>query len=212
MLENYEIMENGVIKQIKIINKIKEYNKEYADKYNKYGIKGTQLAHLRLGVLIGAIGFIPKSIIDIGYGNGDFLSACSNIIPECYGNDISNYNLPNKCNFIDYNGLFKRHFDVVCFFDSLEHFPEITWIKNLDCDYIIMTVPWCHNYSNEWFKNWYHRREDEHLWHFNDKSLLNFFSEMGFDNILINNFEDTIRKNDNCKNENILAGVFKKKK
>ena len=71
MLENYELTKFGIIKQISKINF--DYGFDYSSKYNNYGEKGTQLAHLRLGTLIGAIGKIPNSIMDIGYGNGDFL-------------------------------------------------------------------------------------------------------------------------------------------
>jgi hypothetical protein len=60
--------------------------------------------------------------------------------------------------------------------------------------------------------NWYHRRPNEHLWHFNDKSLCNFFNELGYDNVYLGNFEDTIRKNNNIfPHENIISGIFKKR-
>ena len=63
----------------------------------------------------------------------------------------------------------------------------------------------------EWFKDWAHRREDEHLYHFNDKALKNFFDEMGYDCVFVSNFEDTIRKRD-IKYENILGGVLRRDK
>lgn len=208
MLDNYEKLSNGVIRQIN--RKPFQYSIEYSGKYNNYAERGRQLAFVRLGVLMGALGHIPNSILDVGYGNGDFLLACTNIIKDCNGHDITKFPLPEKCTFVD--NMFDRHYDVVTFFDALEHFEDINVIKNLNCDYIMITVPWCHYFSTEWFDKWYHRRPDEHLWHFNDVALRNFFDEIGYECLFMSNFEDTIRVNANNKDcENILGGVFKKK-
>jgi hypothetical protein len=96
---------------------------------------------------------------------------------------------------IPFHLIFDKHYDIVCFFDSLEHFDDIYIIKDLDCDYIFISVPFCHFFSEEWFLNCYYRRPNEHLWNFNDKSLYTVFNELGYDNIYLGNFEDTIRKN-----------------
>lgn len=206
-LENYVKLENGVIKQ-QNINKI-EYNYEYSNKYNNYGEKANYLSYLRLGVLLGNTNKIPNSILDVGYGNGAFLNAAKNIIPKCSGFDISGFPLPHD--IVVENSIYEKHFDVICFFDSLEHFDDINIIDKLKCEYVFISVPWCHNLSDEWFLNWYHRRPNEHLWHFNDISLVNFFKENGFECVYKSNFEDTIRKNSTCNGyPNILSAVFKK--
>ena len=45
MIKNYEILKNGLIKQINIENQIQTYDKDYVDqRYNKYGEKGPQMA------------------------------------------------------------------------------------------------------------------------------------------------------------------------
>jgi hypothetical protein len=206
-LENYEVLENGIIKQ-KNIKKI-EYNYDYSNKYNSYGEKSNYLSYLRLGVLIGSLNNIPKSILDVGYGNGSFLQCAKNTIDNCYGFDISDYPTPEGVS--KEKSIFDKHFEVICFFDSLEHFDDIKIIDKLKCDYIFISVPWCHYVSDEWFLNWYHRRPNEHLWHFNDKSLVKFFEENGFEKIYLGNFEDTVRKNSSCNGySNILSAVFKK--
>ena len=82
-------------------------------------------------------------------------------------------------------------------------------LNKLNCKYIFISLPWCHYFNDEWFNKWYHRRENEHLYHFNDKALINFFKENGYDNIYISNFEDNIRKN-NENYPNILSGIFVK--
>lgn len=208
MNENYEVLKNGVIHQKKLFSEIKKYDVDYINsRYNSYGIKGHQMSGLRLGFLISTIGRIPKSILDVGYGNGDFLSLCYNYIHDCYGYDISNYPLPNNVKFA--KNITDNFYDVICFFDALEHFESIDFIKNLNCNYVFISVPWCHYFNNEWFMDWKHRRPDEHLWHFNENSIKNFFQEMGFEMLTYSNVEDVIRTPID-ENPNILTCIFKK--
>jgi 2-polyprenyl-3-methyl-5-hydroxy-6-metoxy-1,4-benzoquinol methylase len=207
MLENYKKHNNGVIEQI---TKIKfNYNKDYINNsYNTYGELGMRMAHQRLGYLIGSLGFIPESLLDVGYGNGDFLKAASSIIPLTYGNDISTYPIPENSIFID--DPYNISVDVVTFFDVLEHFHDIYDIKLLNTKYILISVPNCHYFSDNWFDNWKHRRPEQHFWHFNEESLINFMDEIGYDVINTTNIEDTIRDN-KMDYDNILTGVFKKR-
>lgn len=209
MIENYELTPNGVIKQKKIINVLQNYDNNYVEnRYNQYGEKGPQMAGLRLGYLMSNLKEKPKSILDVGYGNGDFLKVCVQGIEKCYGNDVSGYPTPKGVEFVD--NIFNEHYDVICFFDVLEHFEDINFVKNLKCNFIYISVPWCHNFNDEWFMSWKHRREDEHLWHFNDKSIVNFFNEMGYELVVKSNVEDLIRTPID-DNENILTCIFKKK-
>ena len=207
-LTNYEKVEFGIIKQ-KNVEKIK-YNYEYSNKYDDYGENLNKLSFLRLGTLIGTINKIPKSILDVGYGNASFLKATTTIIPKCYGSDLHNtYPLPNNCKFTD--NIFEQEVEVITFFDSLEHFDDIFIIDKLKCKYIMISVPWCHFFTNEWFDNWVHRKPNEHLWHFNDKSLILFFESYGYKCIHKSNFEDSIRKRETFNNsENILSCIFEK--
>lgn len=207
MLDNYIKLPNGIIHQVNY-RKIK-YDSSYSRKYDGYGENSNYMSYLRLGVLLGNIHKTPQSILDVGYGNGSFLKACHNIIPDCYGFDISDYPTPEG--IIHVQSMYDKHFDAITFFDSLEHFDDIYEIKKLDCDYVMISVPWCHYLSDEWFSSWKHRRSNEHLWHFNDISLINFFDELGYDKIYSSNVEDTIRKDPNIKIENILTCIFKHK-
>lgn len=209
MIENYKQLSNGLIKQVSFFKEKQTYDNHYVDvRYNTYGIKGPQLSGVRLAYLITKINLTPKSILDVGYGNGDFLRACLHSIENCYGNDVSGYPIPDGAIFIE--DIFSKHFDVICFFDVLEHFEEIDFIKKLNCKYFYISLPWCHYFSDEWFTNWKHRRPDEHLWHFNEKSLTNFMEEMGYDLIDISNIEDTIRTTKESY-PNILTGIFQKR-
>jgi len=206
MLDNYEMLPNGIIRQINI-TKIK-YDFDYSNKYNSYGERSRYLSYLRYGVLIGVIQHIPTSLLDVGYGNGDFLEACKNSIPNLYGCDVSDYPIPDGCTKIQINDV---PVEVTCFFDSLEHFEDISFIKTLNTSYVYISVPWCHYLSDKWFKNWYHRRENEHIYHFNKDSLIAFFQENGYTCIYSGSHEDIIRINKTVHPlPNILSCIFKK--
>jgi len=207
-MDNYEIVDCGIIKQ-KNIEKI-TYNYDYSNDYNKHGERGNYLSYLRFGVLLGVLQRLPRNIVDIGYGNGSFLKVCKENIKDVYGCDISDYPVPDGCKKIALTDI--SNIDVTCFFDSLEHFDDIDFIKKLDTKFVFISVPWCHNFNTNWFIKWYHRKPNEHLWHFNKDALMSFFDKNGYDCIFSSNFEDCIRKNTTSANyPNILSCVFKKR-
>jgi len=206
MLDNYQKLDNGLIKQVEVTPI--QYDFEYSNKYNKLGELSKRMSYLRFGYLIGALGFTPESIMDVGYGNGDFLNVAKDSVLNCYGSDIVKHHpVPEGCKFAE--SLYSVNVDVVCFFDSLEHFEDIYEIKDLQNKYVYISLPWCHYFSDEWFETWKHRRINEHLWHFNKEALVNFFKELGYQPIALSNIEDTIRKHE-FSYENILTGIFKK--
>lgn len=208
MLENYHKTIDGVIKQIN--RKEYDYSIDYTDsRYSIFNDRGNIL-NLRLGYIIGSIGYIPNSLLDVGYGNGDFLKNCKLSIPKLYGNDIQPaYPLEKGIKFID--DITSIEVDVITFYDSLEHFENIDFVKNLKCKYIVISVPWCLNGEDiEWFKKWKHRKPDEHLHHFDELSLIKFMNRMGYNCLNFTNIEDKIRIDKN-NNPNILTGCFKKR-
>jgi SAM-dependent methyltransferase len=202
MLDNYKVNQDGVIYQVE--TKPFDYNFKYANNYTAYD---DSMSYLRLGHLIGAIGSIPNSILDVGYGSGSFLKVAAKIIDNCCGNDISNYSIPPGCTFVE--NILDDHYDVITFFDSLEHFPTIDWVEQLNCNHVVISLPNCHYFDDQWFEQWKHRKPDEHLWHFNESALLKFMSRMGYKPLYVGNVEDTIRKYQ-VGVSNILTGVFEK--
>jgi hypothetical protein len=208
MLFNYKKLHNGVIAQID--REEFRYGFDYSNAYNNLGELGMQMAYLRLGYFMGVVNENIDSLLDVGYGNGDFLKAATNYIPNCYGNDVeNNYPLPSNVEYV--NSIYGRHYTLITMFDVLEHLPDIYSINKLQCDYLYVSLPWCHYFSDGWFDKWKHRKPNEHLYHFNDTSLCNFMDEVGFECIAISNIEDCIRKPVD-ENKNILSGIFKKRK
>lgn len=208
MLNNYELTQDGVIKQQEF--RPFDYSIDYSDsRYSHFSDRGNIL-NLRLGYVIGSIGRIPNSLLDVGYGNGDFLSACVDSIDGLYGNDIQPaYPLPDGITFVD--DITNVEVDVVTFFDSLEHFSDIEFVKDLKCSYVIISLPWCtQGQDDSWFESWKHRKPDEHLYHFDDKSLTKFMDRQGYDLINFCNLEDKVRKDPNLT-PNILTASFRKR-
>jgi hypothetical protein len=208
MINNYSLTQDGVIKQINYEQF--NYDYEYSDsRYSYFNDRGNIL-NLRLGYIIGSIGKIPESLMDVGYGNGDFLESCKNFIPNLYGNDIQPaYPLTEGISFAP--SITNQYAEVITFFDSLEHFQDIEFVKNLQCKYVIISLPWCYNgLDDQWFEQWKHRKPDEHLYHFNEKSLESFMNRRGYDLINYCNLEDKIRIDKNLY-PNILTASFRKR-
>ena len=207
MINNYKLTQDGVIEQV--VKNPYNYDKEYSDSRYSVFMDRRSILNLRLGYIIGSIGKVPKSLLDVGYGNGDFLKECSKAIDELYGNDIEPaYPLPDNISFV--KDITKIEVDVITFFDSLEHFHDIEFVKDLKCKYVVISLPWCYQGSNdEWFNSWKHRKPNEHIYHFNETSLQTFMHRQGYKLLNYCNIEDCIRVDRNLS-PNILTGCFKK--
>lgn len=207
MIKNYEIDQYGVIHQIE--RKPFTYDKQYIDAgYGNLRRLTDEMAYLRWGYICGVLGETPDRLLDVGYGTGDFLKVAQRQGVECYGNDLFTDLLPEGCKFV--SDVTSVEVDLITFFDSLEHHPNIDFVWDLKCKNIVISVPWCHNHSDEWFENWKHRKPDEHLHHFNADSLIKFMRSCGFSILDYSNIEDTIRKDPN-NDQNILTAVFQKR-
>lgn len=216
MIENYKLNEYGIIEQIK--RKPFAYGYDYSNNYNNLIYKENSIilniARLTFCITNYKFAFPEKeiiSILDIGYGNGDFLNQCIKMIPECYGYDVSNYKLNEPIKIV--NNMFDRHYDIITFWDSLEHFYNIDFINKLNCNMICISMPYCHwksDKDDQWFYNWKHRKPDEHLYHFNPKSLNNFMSKQNYECVTYSsNIEELVRKN-KPNEQNIFSASYKK--
>ena len=66
------------------------------------------------------------------------MKVCKDIIPNCYGYDISTYPIPEGVVCFSFKDKF---YEVITFFDSLEHFEDIEFVKDLKCSYVCVSVP-----------------------------------------------------------------------
>ncbi len=215
----------GYVVQEFTIENLKKYDVEYLEKYARFDkFKTETLNALRLDKILEHIYSDNIKLLEVGYGTGEFLKSAANseyINIDAYGYDVIPSELPKKVKRverIDDTFICKedrvKSFDVVCFFDSLEHI-EVSdirdYLKLFDTKYIFVSVPWYHYHeSTEWFRDWYHRRPNEHLHHFDSFGLMTLLSSIGYDIIHISNFEDEIRKSKSHL-PNILSVIAKKR-
>jgi hypothetical protein len=203
MLTGYTKLSNGVIFQSDL-NCTMKYDDNYIEKSYKEDAM-LNIAYLRFGFLLGA-GVEKGSILDVGYGFGHFLKLCKKFGFDTYGIEVNQHDISDFAK----KGSFDQYYDTITFFDSLEHFKSIDFVKNLKCKNLIISLPWCHYHSDEWFKNWKHRKYGEHLWHFSEKSLSKFLQENNFEILSVSNFEDVLRT-PATDDKNILTIVAKRK-
>lgn len=215
MLPNYEMTDHGVLKQ-SIVKPI-AYDPQYVkDRYDKYGVQCDMMSHLRLGYLIGTLNRKPASVLDVGYGNGSFLKVCKEASITTFGTDVSGYELKHGKELTMAECL-DRSFEVVSFFDSLEHFEDLSFLGDLCAQYLYISVPNCdyqgvlvskgEEAADAYFEGWKHRRPDEHLWHFNLWSLSGMLDSFGYSPLAHSYIEDIIRK-PTAPGHNILTAVF----
>jgi len=191
----------GVVEQVDKSNII-NYNESYLEKYDKIKDLCYNMAYLRYGIA-SRVKF--NSVFDFGYGTGEFLEVCAKANKSCYGYDPINRKIKDVYTECNPSSPINNHYDLVTFFDSLEHMKDIDFIKNIKCNYVIVSVPCM---PNEGFNNWLHKRPNEHLYHFNVSSLKNHFESKGYKCLSIGNPEDVIRQSE--LKPNIITGIFEK--
>lgn len=133
-----------------------------------------------------------KTVCDIGFGTGAFLSELHRVNPKAtyHGFDVSPYPAPSFIK-IEPNWV-EKEWSLLTFFDSLEHFPHLDFVDRLKAKTIIVSVPYYHPYFGEqWFQNWKHRKAGEHLWHFTPQTLSVVFAN--YRCVFVGSPEDRVR-------------------
>lgn len=209
--QTYEILPNGVIKQLN--RQPYKYDSGYAACYDKpeYKAQNDLLQAMRYVFATTAHGRQIESICDFGFGNGAFLSFVKDKIPQAFGYDITEVILPEGCKRAEAFDLFAEQFSVVSFWDSLEHCPDIRFVKSLQCETVCISLPYCHfdELGTGWFESWPHHKPQEHLYYFDEKSLKKFMGEMGWQCVAVSRHEDIVRNRG--ERWNILSAAFKRK-
>ena len=208
MLENYERDRNGVVRQISVEPIV--YDDDYTRSRYASGAPVAEMAALRFGYLVGLLGRAPRSVLDVGYGAGDFLKFAAKRVQHVYGFDAPPAFPIDDSRVQVVNDIYAIEVEVACFFDSLEHFVDPYEIRNLRTSYVYISVPWCHYPHDDWFDVWKHRRPNEHLWHFDLESLTSFMDDCGFEIVAHSDVEDIIRT-PSSDLPNILTALFKRR-
>ena len=210
MIDNYVCLRPGHYFQMFKTGPSPDYGKKYIDvRYNAYTTTRSisQLRYDRIRKVVGEF----KTICDFGYGNGDFLSYCLTQGHNCSGYDIADYPPPIGTRHI--NNVDNFEFDVITFFDSIEHLPEsdlVSFLLAKRVKYVCVSVPHFHEeLGPDWFKTWKHRRPNEHFHHFDIPGLTGLLEESNFTILYTGNDEDVIRTPVDS-NTNILTVIAKK--
>lgn len=211
MLENYSVDSFGVIHQTEF--QPITYDHKYLSYYEALSDRTIKLGYQRMGWLLGMLGHVPASVLEIGYGTGTFIEAAQITgVPFCAGCDIEPFPLPDDVTFLDWTESLKRSWELVAMFDVLEHIPDLSFLAQLDTEYLAVAVPLCRwrELGDEWFRDWRMRLPNEHLHHFDADSLKACLSHYGFVCLNLNTFEDGIRLREGESGPNILSGFFRK--
>lgn len=209
-MKNYKTIFPGYLKQIELTGQLPDYSSNYSkNRYDTYNTNES-ISELRYSLLDRVIKNFD-SVTDFGYGNGSFMYFCSKKGKKVFGFDISDYPVPEKCQKL--NHVNDVEVDVVTFFDSIEHLIDISpkeMLTYLRTKYVAISVPWYHEeQGEEWFLRWKHRRENEHIHHFDSHGLVRLVNESGYKILYLGNDEDLIRKPVD-KLSNILTILAKK--
>lgn len=215
MLPNYRIDAFGVIHQVEFTPIV--YDKKYISYYEDLSDRTIKLGYQRMGWLLGLMGRIPDSVLEIGYGTGTFVEAAHITgVPDCAGCDIAHYPLPDGVRFVEWAEALATSWDLVAMFDVLEHIPDLTFLERLDTRHLAIAVPYCRqrelgDAGDAWFRSWRMLLPNEHLHHFDRESLVALLDRHGFDCVTLNTFEDGIRLRPGETGPNILSGFFRKR-
>lgn len=205
-IANYQIHpEYGVLHQIE--RQPFNYNADYVNAYDE--LECDNLSKLRFDTIAQTIGRKPQTVLDVGYANGAFLKYANGQGVFTYGLDVTPVDPPVPTVRVS---SFKGFYDVITLFDSLEHLDDIGFVRDLDCGYVVISVPCCKDsdFTPEWFTSWKHRKPNEHLWFFTPATLRQFMTRMGYETIGLSNVEDAMRTPVEDA-WNIVTGIFRKK-
>ncbi len=145
----------------------------YAGEYGAmtYDTYPPTTAHLRAGLVLGVLGKREKddilSVADIGYGNGSFLKVMKLAGYKTFGVDVHG----KDYGITDISLGSALACGVITFFDSLEHFGDLSMIDYCTARHAFVSIP----ARPPWFRSnphgWRHFKPGEHLHYFTIASL-----------------------------------------
>lgn len=186
------------------------YDAEYAHKYDNY--KHQEMSDLRLAVL-KISNLVPGSkVLDVGYGNGSFVKTCTRAEYDAWGTDVHGEDFGIK--EVTLAEVSPSQFDCVTFFDSLEHFDDLSLVEHMKPKFVIVSIPNRHEHLMLNPSEWRHYRPGEHLHYFSHHSLSVFmYRWAGYELLYAGYDEDTLRGKlmlGNIAHNNIYTAVYRK--
>ena len=199
----------GIISQIE--QEPINYSDEYLETYTRMKEKCDKLSQLRLE-FIKEYSSDVESLLDFGSGDGNFLEIASKSLKNTYSYDVFPKEFDHS-QTLTRDEVFEKKFDLVTFYDSLEHTKDpFNIISSLKTKFVVISLPHCHikDKGHSWFMDWKHRKYNEHLHHFDAQSLKDMMNSYGYDLVKKSNYEDQIRTPYDKTLQNILTCMFKK--
>lgn len=151
------------------------YDADYAHQYDSRPVK--EMSDLRWDFIQSSLALPQGSrVLDVGYGNGAFLKRAQAAGMKIFGIDLhtEDFGIP----VVDFKT--KLTFDLICFFDSMEHFPSFAPLGNLKSKNVIVSIPETPDFVRNTPRRWRHYKPGEHLHYFSHDSLDLFMTNWGF--------------------------------
>jgi SAM-dependent methyltransferase len=147
-------------------------------------------------------------ILDVGYGNGAFLKRARAADMSIFGIDLHNEDFGIPVVAFDT----PQDYDLVCFFDSLEHFPDFAPVSRLNARNVIVSIPNTPDFFPTTPRKWRHFKPGEHLHYFSHASLERLMRSLGFPRRLADGYpEDRLRGKlaiDGESYDNIYTAIY----
>lgn len=161
-----------------------QYDARYLRTYDRYPTDN--MSHLRLGFLKAFC--TSGRLLDIGYGNGAFAHLATKAGFSVFGAEVHGQSFGvNEINLEDDSS----HWDVICFFDSLEHISDLGSLRcHLERSRSVMVSLPLYPPSFPADRQWKHYKPGEHLHYFSKRSLSLY---IGKRLIAESNVEDVVR-------------------
>jgi SAM-dependent methyltransferase len=165
------------------------YDANYAHQYDSLPVR--EMSKIRWDFIRSYLHLPDGSrILDVGYGNGAFLRYARGAGMKIYGIDVhsEDFGIP----VVDFNT--PLVYDLVCFFDSLEHFPSFAPIFQLSARNVVISIPNTPDCLLTTPTDWRHFKPGEHLHYFSRQSLTKLMASWGFARKIVDAFpEDILR-------------------
>lgn len=175
------------------------YGADYLETYRSYPTHA--MACVRLGYLKAHVG--GGTLLDVGHGTGDLVRLARQAGFDAYGSDVHGVDVGVPEKPLDGDD----DWDVVTFYDSLEHFEDFGPVRRLAARARLIVVSLPHR--PEGFpaeRSWKHYKPGEHLHYFSPASIAALFDGRRLERV--SDVEDVVRRPVGGR-PNIMTATFR---